>query len=133
MGEDAESVTHRIGRLKAGDSVAASLLWQRYFDELVRIARLKLGRSPRVVADEEDVALGPFNSVYLRAARGRVPDLTARDDLWRLMVTLTVRKAINQGKHQRWGKRGGGRVLVEADWIGMSPGLGDAGLEWLAG
>jgi hypothetical protein len=49
------------------------------------------------------------------------------------MVTITVRKAINQGKHQRRGKRGGGRVLVEADWIGMSLELDDAGLEWLAG
>jgi DNA-directed RNA polymerase specialized sigma24 family protein len=130
---DERTVTHWIGRLKAGEGAAAALLWERYFDDLVRLARLKLGGSPRVAADEEDVALSAFKSLCLRAAQGQFPDLNDRDDLWRLLVTITVRKALNQGKHQRRAKRGAGRVLAESDWAGGRLAVDEAGLEWLAG
>jgi DNA-directed RNA polymerase specialized sigma24 family protein len=111
--------------------VAASRLWERYFHELVRLARLKLGDSPRVAADEEDVAVSAFKSLCLRAARGQFHELNDRDDLWQLLVTITIRKAINQRKHQSRGKRGGGRVQIEADRIGGLADLDAAGLEWL--
>ena len=133
MATDEMSVTDWIDRLKAGDVLAASRLWERYFHDLVRLARLKLGDSPRVAADEEDVALSAFKSLCLRAARGQFPELSDRDDLWQLLVMITVRKAINQRKHQARGKRGGGRVQLEADRIGGPADPDAAGLEWLAG
>ena len=37
--------------------MAAQRLWERYFDDLVRLARPKLGAIPRREADEEDIAL----------------------------------------------------------------------------
>jgi RNA polymerase sigma factor (sigma-70 family) len=135
MDEDRTTVTHWIDRLKAGDVGAASRLWERYFQDMVRLARMKLGDSPRVAADEEDVAISAFKSLCLRAARGQFPELVDRDDLWQLLVTITIRKAINQRKHQARDKRGGGRVRIEADRIGVGgpPGRAEAGLEWLAG
>jgi RNA polymerase sigma factor (sigma-70 family) len=132
MGADEMSVTGWIDRLKAGDVMAASWLWDRYFHDIVRLARLKLGDSPRVAADEEDVAISAFKSLCLRAARGKFRELNDRDDLWQLLVTITVRKAINQRKHQSRGKRGGGRVQVEADWIGGPADPDSDALEWLA-
>lgn len=133
MAADELTVTGWIDRLKAGDVAAASRLWERYFHDLVRLARLKLGDSPRVAADEEDVAISAFKSLCLRAARGQFPELNDRDDLWQLLVTITIRKAINQRKHQSRGKRGGGRVRVEADRIGEPADPDAAGMEWLAG
>src|SRR5262245_52985050 len=90
------SVTHWIGDLKAGGDTAAQHLWERYFGRLVRLARSKLRATSRTVVDEEDAALSAFDSFCRGAERGRFPDLADRDDLWRLLVVLTVRKAIDQ-------------------------------------
>ena len=46
---------------------------------------------------------------------GRFERLGGRDDLWRLLVTITLRKAYGHLRHQRSQKRGGGRVRAEAD------------------
>jgi RNA polymerase sigma factor (sigma-70 family) len=133
MAADEISVSHWIGRLKAGDVMAASWLWERYFHHIIRLARQKLGNSPRVAADEEDVAISAFKSLCVRAARGQFQQLNDRDDLWQILFTITVRKALNQRKHQARAKRGGGRARIEADRIGGSTGPDAAGLEWLAG
>jgi RNA polymerase sigma factor (sigma-70 family) len=124
------SVTHWIEALKAGDDAAADALWRRYFDALVRLAQARLGAAPRAAADEEDVALSAFHSLCAGAAQDRFARLDGRDELWRLLVTITVRKAIDQRQHERRQKRGGGRVLGEADLIGAGSDCG--GLDWVA-
>jgi RNA polymerase sigma factor (sigma-70 family) len=126
-------VTRWIGDLKAGDNpdAAAARLWHRYFAELVRLARARLGPSPRAACDEEDLALSAFHSLCEGATRGRFARLDNRDDLWRLLATITVRKAINQARHQRRRKRGGGRVRDEAALLG--PDDSSAGLDRVAG
>src|SRR5215470_7278091 len=106
-----DSVTVWIESLKAGEADAAGKLWRRYFESLVRLARDRLRGAPRAVADEEDAALNAFDSFVRGAARGRYPRLDDRDDLWRLLVTITERKALDQAQHERRQKRGGGRVL----------------------
>ena len=52
-----EAVTYWLRQLEAGDEEAARRLWQRYYRELVELARARLGTTPRRVVDEEDVAL----------------------------------------------------------------------------
>jgi DNA-directed RNA polymerase specialized sigma24 family protein len=120
---DEGSVTRWIGDLKAGEAEAAQPLWERYFARLVRLARGKLqgDRRRAGAADEEDVALSAFHSVCLGAARGRFPRLTDRDDLWKLLVVITSRKAADQVQHERRLKRGGGRVVGEAGLAGEVP------------
>ena len=112
--ESIPSVTRWIAALKEGDDQAASALWQRYFDRLVGLARRKLGATPRRAADEEDVALSVFRCLCDGAARGRFPVLTDRDDLWRLLTTLTIHKAIDQKRRAAGKKRGGGQVRGES-------------------
>jgi DNA-directed RNA polymerase specialized sigma24 family protein len=87
------SVTRWIAPLRAGDEAAAGALWRRYFARLVALARARLLRAPRRAADEEDVALSAFHSFCRAAGHGRFPKLDDRDDLWRLLVVLTTRKA----------------------------------------
>ncbi len=113
------SVTRWVGDLKAGGENAAQPLWERYFDRLVHLARNKLRARPRaVVEDEEDAALSAFDSFCRGAAQGRFPRLSDRDDLWRLLVVLTVRKALDQLERRRAAKRGGGRILGESGLMG---------------
>jgi DNA-directed RNA polymerase specialized sigma24 family protein len=109
------SVTRWIGGLKAGDPEAARLLWERYFADLVRLARARMRDVPRAVADEEDAALDAFDSLCRGTGEGRFPQLDDREGLWRILVTITARKAAAQVQHERRKKRGGGRVRAEAD------------------
>ncbi len=71
-----------------------------------------------------------FNSFCTGAARGKFPQLSDRDDLWRLLVVITARKAMAQANRNARQKRGGGRVISEAVLFGQE---GDAGEEPLAG
>jgi DNA-directed RNA polymerase specialized sigma24 family protein len=57
------------------------------------------------------VALSAFDSFCQGVARGRYPRLDDRDDLWRLLVVITERKAIDEVQRERRQKRGGGRIL----------------------
>ena len=114
------SVTNWIGQLRAGDAAAAQKLWERYFRRLVGLARKKLQDAPRCAADEEDVALSAFGSFCHRAARGQFPQLADRDDLWRLLVTVTSRKALHLRRDEQRPKRGGGDVLSLTDLAGSS-------------
>src|SRR5262245_7697389 len=110
-----ESVSQWLNLLQSeGDAVAAQQLWERYFHRLVGLARAKLQGQPRRVADEEDVALSAFASFCRAAEGGRFPRLADRHDLWRLLVTLTERKAYNLVRDERRQKRGGGAVVGEA-------------------
>jgi DNA-directed RNA polymerase specialized sigma24 family protein len=93
--ESSGSVSHWINRLRAGDETAVLPLWERYFHELVRLARKKLQHSPRRAADEEDVALSAFDSFCRHAEQGHYPDLCDRDSLWRLLAAITARKAFH--------------------------------------
>jgi DNA-directed RNA polymerase specialized sigma24 family protein len=118
------SVTHWIGRLKAGDPEAAQRLWEGYFRRMVRLARRRLRGRPRPAADEEDVALSAFEGFCRAAREGRFARLLDRGDLWQLLVVLTARKALALVRHERRQKRGGDRAKDEAELdpvIGREP------------
>ncbi len=70
-------------------------LWQRYFPQLVCLARGKLRGMTRKAADEEDVALSAMDSFFHAVQEGRFPDLADRDDLWRLLFWITACKAVD--------------------------------------
>ncbi len=133
-GEDG-SVTCWIDQLRAGDQAAAQPLWERYFQRLVGLARVKLPPTMRAGADsdEEDAALSAFQSFCQGAAQGRFPRLDDRHDLWRLLVTITVRKVAGQIDRQRSLKRGGGRLVNEAFLDGPEPEQRTGGLDDLPG
>jgi DNA-directed RNA polymerase specialized sigma24 family protein len=109
------SVTRWIGDLKAGGDAAAQRLWERYFDRPVRLARQRLRAGRAAAEDEEDAALSAFHTFCRRITKGQYPDLADRDDLWRLLVVITLRKAFDQIQRQQAQKRGGGRLVGEAD------------------
>jgi DNA-directed RNA polymerase specialized sigma24 family protein len=128
------SVTNWIGELKAGNHAVAQHLWERYFQRLVGLARKKLEGLRKRAADEEDVALSAFDSFCRGAERGRFPQLTDRDDLWRLLVVITARKACDLIQQEARQKRGGGKVRGESVWA-SSPDSEEAvfGLEQVLG
>jgi DNA-directed RNA polymerase specialized sigma24 family protein len=129
-----ESVTQWFGALKDGDHEAARQLWDRYFERLVRVARLRLRGARRRAADEEDVALSALDSFCRGAARGRFPELRDRHGLWPLLIAITARKAGKVVRHERAAKRGGGKVRGGSALAGAAdPGEGTAGWEQVPG
>ena len=118
------SITHWLVGVREGDSAAVQALWQRYFPQLVRFARVKLQGTPRRVADEEDTALSALDSFCRAARQGRFPDLADRDDLWRLLLRITAYKAIDLRRREMRERRSGGELegagAFEDD--GSSPG-----------
>lgn len=116
------SVTQWLEALKRGDQSAAAALWQRYFDRLVRLAQAKLGPAHRRVADEEDVALSVFRCLCDGASRGLFTELTDRDELWRLLATMTLNKVIDQKRRAGGQKRGSGAVRGDSVFEGLEGG-----------
>ena len=112
-----EEVTQWIVRLSNGDEPAAQALWDEYFDKLVRYARRKLEGLPRRAADEEDVALSAMQSFCRGMMARRFQKVEDRDDLWKLLVTITARKATAQKRRHFAEKRGGGRVRGESIFL----------------
>jgi DNA-directed RNA polymerase specialized sigma24 family protein len=109
------SVTHLLRLLQSGDRDAVQPLWEGFCRRLAGLARKHLHGAPCRAADEEDVALSAFDSFCRGVEQGRFPRLRDRTDLWRLLMKITTRKAQRLQKHERCQKRGGGRVLAEAD------------------
>ena len=102
------SITRVFPDLRSDDPVvrnaAARLIWDRYFRDLLTLARKNLDKRLHRRTDEEDVALSMFKSFCLRQQRGEF-DLAGRDQLWKLLVTITLRKARNAAKAHRREKR----------------------------
>lgn len=107
------SITRCLALLREGDSSAANLLWERYYPQLVRLARERLAGAGCHVADEEDVALSAMDRFCRAAREGRYPDLADRDGLWRLLLRITVRCAHDLARHEQRQRRGGGQVRQE--------------------
>jgi DNA-directed RNA polymerase specialized sigma24 family protein len=112
---ESTNVSHWIDLVKTGDSVAASQIWHHYFDRLVRSVRHRVYGQNRAVSDEEDIVLSVFDSFYNAAENGRFPDLTDRDDLWRLLLRMAARKVVDKRRHDLRQRRGGNVQLYYLD------------------
>jgi RNA polymerase sigma factor (sigma-70 family) len=123
------SVTTWLALLKAGDDAAAASLWQRYFARLVELAAQHLAHHVRRAADGEDLALSAFASFCSGAAAGRFPNLSNRHDLWRLLLTITLRHAHNLARHETRQRRDSRRTVGAADLFELP----DPDLDRLAG
>jgi RNA polymerase sigma factor (sigma-70 family) len=103
------SITHCLHLLRQGDQEAVRLIWERYFPRLVERARRTLGTAARGTADEEDVALSAMDRFCRAAREGRYPDLADRYGLWRLLLRITTRRALDLTRRERRQRRGGGK------------------------
>jgi DNA-directed RNA polymerase specialized sigma24 family protein len=111
------SVTRLIIDLRSDEpavrEVAARLVWGRYFRELLVLARNHLSARIRSREDEEDVLQSMYKSFCIRQRRGDF-DLANRDELWNLLVRITLRKAHNAATRHLQGKRDVRREDAEA-------------------
>lgn len=112
--ETTGSVTRWIQGVREGDQDAVARLWDRYFHRLASAARARLDAIPSGAGDQDDVALSAFHSFCRRVEQGRLPNLQDREDLWRVLVVIAKRKAIDWVRQETAKKRGGGQPRGEA-------------------
>jgi RNA polymerase sigma factor (sigma-70 family) len=106
--EVSQSITRLIRDLQEGRPSAIASLLGVYFERLVQLARKRLQDLPAVAAYDEDVALRSFYSVCQRLRDPARPlQLDRRDDLWRLLATRTVSRAIDLIRRHRPGEVAG--------------------------
>jgi RNA polymerase sigma factor (sigma-70 family) len=100
--EVSQSVTRLIRAVQGDRDSAVGPLLAVYFDRLVQLARKRLQDLPGMSGYEEDLALRSFHSVYQRLRDPERPlHLAGRDDLWRLLATRTISRAIDLIRRHR--------------------------------
>jgi DNA-directed RNA polymerase specialized sigma24 family protein len=88
------SVTREIPALQRGEQQAVRVLWEHYFEPMVRVAEARLRCAPCRAGGAEDIAVDAFLRFCEDVKKqGRFPDLSSRDNLLRLLFHFTVREA----------------------------------------
>ena len=94
----ADFITQLIDRLQSESpgsrDDAAQQVWVHYLPRLLTLARCHLDRRIQVLQAPEDVVQSMGRSFFRRLQRGDF-DLGGRDDLWALLVTITLNKVRN--------------------------------------
>jgi RNA polymerase sigma-70 factor (ECF subfamily) len=103
-----------VARWRAGNQDAARLLFDRYVDRLVALARRRISPRLRGRVDPEDVVQSVFRTVFGRLREGQF-QLEAQDDLCKLLMRVTVHKALRQVEYHGAGKRDAGRESPQGD------------------
>jgi RNA polymerase sigma-70 factor (ECF subfamily) len=89
--QEADAVAGLVRRCRDGDADAAEELFTRYAGRLTRLAERRLGRQVTPREDGEDVVQSVFRTFFRRNAAGELR-IEGSSQLWRLLVTITLRK-----------------------------------------
>lgn len=114
-GAPADDPDHDLIRdLRAGSQTAARELFDRYCERLMRLARRRIGQQMHGRIDPEDVLQSAFRTFFTRLRNDEFT-FAGENDLFKLLVRLTVRKALRQIAFHRAAKRNPAREAVPAD------------------
>jgi DNA-directed RNA polymerase specialized sigma24 family protein len=130
-----DDITFFLPQVREGEDEAIEVVWRNYFDRLVCFARRKLEGVRRREADEEDVALSAMNSFWNGMQKGKFEQIEDREDLWKLLVVITARKASAVRRRNFAAKRGGGQLWGESIFLRAGQGgeqSSQAGIEQVA-
>jgi RNA polymerase sigma factor (sigma-70 family) len=109
-----------IAAFKAGSETAAHELFDRYCEKLMRLAKRRIGQRMTTRIDPEDVIQSAFRTFFVHLRNDEFT-FEGKDDLFKLLVRLTVNKALRQVAHHRAAKRDPGRektqCLDERDFL----------------
>ncbi|MCI0704975.1 MAG: sigma-70 family RNA polymerase sigma factor [Planctomycetia bacterium] len=93
-----------VSNFKAGSESAAQELFDRYCEQLMRLAKRRIGQRMVSRVDPEDVLQSAFRTFFNRLRNDEF-SFQKEDDLFKLLVRLTVHKTLRQIAFHRAGKR----------------------------
>ncbi len=119
-----------IANAHNGDNVAAQAIVNEYTDALVAVARRQIG--PRLARrlDPDDVVQSTYRSLFVRMRDGQY-ELGSGQDLWKLLVTMTLNKVRRQARYHSTQRRNTqlervGAEFLEGEICDPAPGPSDA-------
>lgn len=100
----ARTTAELLEQCRRGDQSAAAAIFTRYVDRLTALARTRL--SPRLAArlDADDIVMSAYCSFFV-GVRERGFNANGGDDLWQLLVQITLRKLYRQVARHHASKR----------------------------
>jgi RNA polymerase sigma-70 factor (ECF subfamily) len=100
-----------VERWQAGDEKAATELYYRYLEKLVSVAQRRLSAKLAARLDAEDIVQSVFRSFFGRAQKGMFV-FKDDDDIWKLLVQITVHKTLKHVAYHRRAKRDAGAEVA---------------------
>jgi RNA polymerase sigma-70 factor (ECF subfamily) len=101
---DDHSFERLMVELQGGDGDAARRLFAHFADRLIGLAHRRLDRRVRPKVEAEDVVQSVFKSFFKGQGEGRF-DLSGWDNLWGLLVCITLRKCVRTNQRFRGPRR----------------------------
>ncbi len=100
----APSDSELLDQIQQGDDCAATALYKRYADRLLRLAEVQTGAGLAKRIEAEDVVQSVFRTFFRRAATGHyaLPD---GDELWKLFLVIALNKIRKKSDFHRAAKR----------------------------
>jgi len=93
-----------IQRLRDGSGTAAREVFDRYVERLLSLAKRRIGQRMNSRVDPEDVVQSVFRTFFSRMKNDQF-EIHAEDDLFKLLVRITVHKTLRQIAHHKAAKR----------------------------
>jgi RNA polymerase sigma-70 factor (ECF subfamily) len=100
--------------LRAGDQSAAKQVFNAYVRSLLQLARSHLSQRLARRVDPEDIVQSVFRTFFSRVKEGHFT-VTDQDDLGKILVGITIRKALRQVALHTAAKRDCGREALPDD------------------
>lgn len=103
-----------IGRCRRGDQDAARELFDAYVVRLIPLAKRRISQRLASRVDAEDIVQSVFRTFFARLKDDKF-EINDQDDLFRLLMRITVHKTLRQIAHHKAAKRDPGLELAQGD------------------
>jgi RNA polymerase sigma-70 factor (ECF subfamily) len=114
-----------LRRIRGGEQDAATALYLRYADRLQALAKAQTATALAARIDPEDVVQSVFRTFFRRATEGHY-DVPEGDELWKLLLVISLNKIRTLASYHRAAKRDVG-ATVALDAV-SSPAAGHNGV-----
>ncbi len=113
---DTQTVTNWIVRLADGDSRAVEMIFEKYFNRLIKLALRKMHGLNTVPYSPEDVVNSVVRSLWNGVQNNKIEILT-EDNLWGCLYQITTRKVCAERRRAFSKKRGENKMVISGDQI----------------
>lgn len=93
-----------LGKIRVGDEDAAFALYKRYAQRLIGLANRQTSKEFSSRFDPEDIVQSVFRTFFRRASAGEY-EIPEGEELWKLLLVISLNKVRAHGNFHRAGKR----------------------------
>ena len=111
-----------LEKFRNGDEEAATSLFHRYVRRIAHVAQKQCATELQSRLDSDDVIQSVFRTFFRRVATGQY-QVPSGEELWKLLVVITLNKIRSLGEHHRAAKRDIRSTTSGEDWIAQSQDL----------